>query len=156
MSDVKAVQDLICKDDPIRGCFGCGADNPEGLRIKSFVEGDEGIARWRAQEHHQAYPGFLNGGIAATLIDCHSACTAAAMEGRERGIDLEKEPERFPPGWTRALSVEFLKPVPIDKELTLRARVVKKGKKSRTIACSIYVDGEECVRGEVVMVMVEA
>lgn len=146
------LQDLLHKDAPIRNCFGCGADNRHGLGIKSFLEGDQGISRWKADEHHCAYPGYLNGGIACTLIDCHAAWTAFAVECRERGSDLSQDAS-LPTGWTRALSVEFLRPVPLDAELVLRAHVAKRGASSRTVSCSIYVDDTECVRGEVTMVM---
>jgi acyl-coenzyme A thioesterase PaaI-like protein len=146
------LQDLLHQDAPIRHCYGCGADNHQGLGIKSFLEGDEGVSRWKAQEHHCAYPGYLNGGIACTLIDCHAAWTAFALECRERGVDMSRDAE-LPTGWTRALSVEFLRPVPLEAEILLRARVVKRGTSSRTVSCSIYVNDEECVRGEVTMVM---
>jgi acyl-CoA thioesterase FadM len=87
------------------------------------------------------------------LVDCHSACSAAALDYRERGLDPGLEADRLPSGWTRAMNIEFLKPTPIDTELTLKARVIKKGRKSRTVSCSLYANGEECVRAEVVVVM---
>lgn len=153
MSDSIPLQDRIHKDNPIRGCFGCGADNHGGLRIKSHVEGDEVVTRWRAEPHHQAYPGYLNGGIASTLIDCHAAWTAAVFEARDRGADLGASADSLPAGWTKALNVEFLKPTPLDAEIVLRGKVVEKGTRSRTVDCSIYVGDDECVRGRVVMVM---
>lgn len=155
MSRTTALQDLLSEDNPIRRCWGCGADNPGGLHIKSFLKGDEGIAHWRPREYHTAYPGHLNGGIASTLIDCHAASTAMALECYERGVDMNAGPDRLPQCLTKAMSVEFLRATPLDGELTLRARVVKKGTKSRTVACSIFAGEKECVRGEVVVVMVE-
>jgi acyl-coenzyme A thioesterase PaaI-like protein len=152
MREAKALQNLLPKENPIRHCYGCGVDNPEGLGIKSHMAGDEGIARWRPQEHQCSYPGFLNGGIACTIMDCHSAWTAFAMYCREKGIDMTSGAS-LPTGWTRALQVEFLKAVPMDGELVLRARVIKKGTTSRTVACSIYANDVECVKGEVTMVM---
>jgi acyl-coenzyme A thioesterase PaaI-like protein len=146
------LQDLIHSDAAIRGCYGCGTDNSNGLRIKSVLDGDEGVCRWRPERHHTSYPGFLNGGIACTLIDCHAAWTAFALECRERGWDVRSEGS-LPTGWTRAMRVEFLNPTPIDAELVLRARLVKKGRTSRTVACSIYAHDRECVRGEVTLVM---
>ena len=85
-------------------------------------------------------------------MDCHTAWTAFAVYCREEGIDITKG-INLPTGWTRALWVEFLKAVPMDGELVLRARVIKKGTTSRTVACSIYANGVECVKGEVTMVM---
>ncbi len=156
MSSSKALQDLIPHGYPIRGCFGCGADNVHGLQIKSRLEGDEGVAVWKARPHHQSFTGFLNGGIAATLIDCHSAVTAIALHCREIGLDLDGESAEFPDGWTKTMTIEYLRPTPLEAELTIRARVIKRGNKSRTVACSIYADGEECVKGEVVVVIPSA
>jgi acyl-coenzyme A thioesterase PaaI-like protein len=153
MDKALPLQDRLNKDYQIRNCYGCGTDNPKGLRIKTFLEGDEGVSRWRPQEHHCSYPGFLNGGVACTLIDCHSAWTAFAVECREQGKEIE-EASDLPTGWTRAMNVEFLKPARLDAEVVLRARVVKKGRTSRTMACSLYSGEEECVRAEVTLVMV--
>jgi len=49
----------------------------KGLRIKSVVRGDEVVASWRAEKHHEAFAGALSGGIAGTLLDCHANWTAA-------------------------------------------------------------------------------
>ncbi len=148
------LQDLIPPDSPLRNCYGCGSDNERGLRIKSFLEGDEAVARWRPEPHHSAFPGFLNGGISCTLIDCHAAWTAVALECREKGIDMTAQ-GALPSGWTKALSVEFLRPAPLAAEVELRGRLIRKGTKSRTVACSLYSEGQECVRGEVTIVLVE-
>src|SRR6516164_7072891 len=65
---------------PHNACFGCGPSNPKGLRIRSFEEGDHLVARWRPEEHHQAFPGVLNGGIGGALRDYHlSSAPATAL-----------------------------------------------------------------------------
>lgn len=151
-SSEPALQDIIHPQAPIRSCYGCGADNSRGLRIKSVLDGEEGICTWRPQPYHCSYPGFLNGGIACTLIDCHAAWTAFALECREKGWDMHAQAV-LPTGWTRAMKVEFLRPAPLDTELLLRARMTKKGRTSRTVECSLYANGQECVRGEVTLVM---
>ena len=58
-------------------CFGCGPRNEKGLRVKSYAKGDEVVATWHAEKHHEAFEGALSGGIAGTLLDCHSNWTAA-------------------------------------------------------------------------------
>ena len=65
-------------------CFGCGPANARGLKIDSYVQGDEVVCDFTPEEHHQAFPGILNGGIIGTLLDCHSNWTAAwaIMVGR--------------------------------------------------------------------------
>ena len=153
MADDTPLQDRLHPEHPIRGCFGCGADNQHGLQIKSVEEGDELTARWKPQSHHNAYPGYLNGGIASTLIDCHSAWTASVAECRERGIDLGSAPDAFPSLWTRVMTIEFLKPARLDAEIEIRAKLIKKGTKSRTVSCALYADGEKCVTGEVTLVV---
>lgn len=146
------LQERLHPENPIRACYGCGSDNAHGLRIKSHMEGDEGVCVWKPAAHHCSYPGYLNGGITCTIIDCHSAWTAFAAESSEKGFDMQASPD-LPTGWTRAMHIEFLKPIPLEAELTLRAKVVKSGRTSRTVACSVYCNGTECVKGEVTMVM---
>src|SRR5437763_15195483 len=68
-------------------CFGCGPRNLEGLRIKSVPRGDEVVATWRASPHHEAFAGALSGGIAGTLLDCHSNWTAAFHLMRRANAD---------------------------------------------------------------------
>src|SRR5262249_45623012 len=70
-----AVQDRFA---PASVCFGCGPANASGLRIKSFPADDGGlVATWRASAAQEAFPGFVNGGVIATLLDCHSNWTGA-------------------------------------------------------------------------------
>lgn len=103
---------------PNNRCFGCGPANEQGLRIRSFVEGDELIARWRPSDHHEAFPGMLNGGICGALLDCHGNWAAAHRLMGERG-------EPTPPCTVTArYGIELKRPTPTDVELVLRARVV--------------------------------
>ena len=68
-------------------CFGCGPANEKGLHIHSFPEGDEVVATWNAEPHHQAFPGMLSGGIIGALLDCHSNWTAAHFLMKQSGKD---------------------------------------------------------------------
>jgi acyl-coenzyme A thioesterase PaaI-like protein len=102
---------------PHNACFGCGPANPQGLRIRSLVEGDEVVATWTPAPHHEAFPGMLNGGIIGALLDCHSNWAAAYHLMRERGA-------QSPPCTVTAdFHVKLLRPTPMDGPLTLRARV---------------------------------
>ena len=38
-------------------CYGCGPSNDKGLRIRSFPQGDEVVADWTPQPHHEAFAG---------------------------------------------------------------------------------------------------
>ena len=70
-------QSLQDRYAPSTRCFGCGPANPDGLRIKSFVRGDEVVCEWAPAKRHEAFDGALNGGIVGTLFDCHCNWTAA-------------------------------------------------------------------------------
>ena len=60
-------------------CWGCGADNPAGLHLKSYWDGEVAVAQWTPAHEYSAGPRhILNGGIIATLLDCHGVCTAVA------------------------------------------------------------------------------
>jgi len=101
-------------------CFGCGPANPQGLQIKSHWEGDKLVARWRAQPHHQAFPGVLNGGICGALLDCHSNWCAATTIMKERGIA-----DHAPTTVTAEFHVKLKRPTPADAEILLTARPTK-------------------------------
>lgn len=151
MGQPKAFQDLVPQGSDRRYCYGCGADNRQGLNIKSYWEGDVGVARWNPRPYHSSGPpDSLNGGVAATLIDCHSVYTAIAtayrLEGREMG---EGEPIDYA---TAKLTVTYLRRTPMDVILELRAKVVKKGNRSMVVETTLSANGEECVKGEVIAV----
>ena len=93
---------------PHNACFGCGPSNPKGLRIRSFEEGDHLVARWRAEEHHQAFPGVLNGGIVGALLDCHSNWAATVALMRAQGL------ESPPCTVTSDFAVTLKRPTPMD------------------------------------------
>lgn len=146
-----AFQDAI----PGNHCYGCGPDNPHGLRIKSFWDGDESVCTFQPQPHHSAGPKqYLNGGIIATLIDCHCVCTAMANAYRRESREIGDAPEI----WyvTGAMNVSYLKPTPIDRPVHLRARIVEEKPKKTVVQCSLSSEDNECARGEVVAVRVNS
>jgi acyl-coenzyme A thioesterase PaaI-like protein len=121
-------------------CFGCGAANEKGLRIRSFATSDaETVAEWRAEKHHEAFPGMLSGGICGTLLDCHSNWTAA--------YHLMKKNEKNAPDCTvtAEYSVKLLRPTPTDQTITLRARIVESSERKAIVEAELEAGGEICV-----------
>jgi acyl-coenzyme A thioesterase PaaI-like protein len=149
-----AVQSLAFQDAiPGNHCYGCGPANPDGLHIKSYWEGDESVCNFMPEPHHSAGPKqYLNGGIIATLIDCHCICTAMANAYRGEGREIGESPEI----WfvTGALNVSYVKPTPIDRPVKLCARIVEVKPKKTVLHCSLLSGDSECARGDVVAVRV--
>lgn len=144
-----AIQDVI----PHNRCWGCGTLNPRGLQIKSYVEGDETVCRFQPSPDHMAGPTHvLNGGIIATVVDCHCVCTAIAHAYRAAGRELGSEPLL----WcvTASLKVDYLAPTPIDAPVELRARVRETKGRRHVVECTLGSGGKDCARAEVVAVEV--
>lgn len=104
---------------PHNSCFGCGPANPQGLRIRSRVEGDLVVADWAPAEHHQAFPGVLNGGIIGALLDCHCNWTAAYHLMKAQGA------ESPPCTVTADYSITLKRPTPMTGPVHLEAKPVE-------------------------------
>jgi acyl-coenzyme A thioesterase PaaI-like protein len=123
---------------PASICFGCGPANPKGLRIRSLPEGDEVVADWTPEAHHEAFPGMLNGGIIGALLDCHGNWTAAWHLMRTAGAD------RPPVTVTADYAVKLRRPTPSAGPLRLRARVVESSADRAVVEASLEAKGAVC------------
>lgn len=105
---------------PRNHCFGCGPANEKGLRIRSFPAADGlVVCEWKAEPHHEAFPGVLNGGIIGSLLDCHSIWTAA------HHIMVRDQLEAAPCCVTADFHVKLRKPTPSKETLRIEARVIE-------------------------------
>ncbi len=138
--------------DNMAYCYGCGRLNEFGLQIKSYWDGDETVCLFQPRAYHIAIPGYVYGGLIASLIDCHSTGSAAAAAYRQSGRHLDSLPAyRF---LTASLHVDYLKPTPLDVLLEVRAHIKEiKGRKV-VIGSTLSAAGIETARGEVVAVQV--
>lgn len=133
-------------------CYGCGRLNEHGHQIKSFWDGEESVCHFQPKPRHIAIPGYVYGGLLASLIDCHGTGTAAAAAYRaeNRGMDTEP-PLRF---LTASLHVDYLKPTPLGLMLEIRGKVKEVKGRKVVIEEWILANGVVTVRGEVVAVQV--
>ena len=145
-----AIQDLYPPD--FAHCFGCGRENPHGHQLKSFVEGNEVVARFTPSPHHMAVPGYVYGGLLASLADCHAMATAAADAEQTAGRQVGDGPA--PRFVTAALRVDYLKPTPLGSELEIRGHVTERSAKKAVVAVSITVRGTQTIRAEAVAVRI--
>ena len=145
---MRAFQDTYPEN--VAHCYGCGRLNEHGHQIKTYWNGDETVTRFQPQPEHTAIPGFVYGGLIASLIDCHSTGTAAAAAYRAEQREMDSEPPlRFVTG---SLHVDFLKPTPLGPVLELRGRVKELKGRKVVVESEVWVDGAMTARGEVVAV----
>lgn len=136
--------------DNVAHCYGCGRLNEHGLHVQSYWDGDESVCTFHPRPYHLAIPGYVYGGLIASLIDCHSTGTAAAAAYRAEGRGMDTLPvRRFV---TASLHVDYVRPTPIEGPLELRSQVKEiKGRKI-VVSTSLSVRGQVCARGEVVAI----
>lgn len=138
--------------DHMAHCYGCGRLNEYGHQIKSIWDGDESVCYFDPKPYHTAIPGYVYGGLLASLIDCHGTGTAAAAAYRAAGRGMDTEPAlRF---LTASLHVDYLKPTPLGVTLEVRGRVKEVKERKVVIEEWIVANGIVTVRGEVVAVQV--
>jgi len=144
----KAFQDYY--PDELSHCYGCGRLNVHGLQIKSYWDGDESIAHFQPEEKHMAVPGFVYGGLIASLIDCHSTGTASAAVYRKQGRAMNTDPPiRFV---TASLHVEYLAPTPLTPQLEIRGKATEITDKKVMVEARVLSEGKVCATGKVVAV----
>jgi acyl-coenzyme A thioesterase PaaI-like protein len=131
-------QSLQEKYAPQNSCWGCGPANSEGLRIRSFPQGDEVVAEWKAQPKYEAFPGVLNGGIIGTLLDCHCNWTAAYHLMRRN------KAEGPPCTVTAEYAIKLLRPTPTKDSVFLSAKVVESSNDRATVEGNLTARGKVC------------
>ncbi len=147
--NTKAFQDYY--PDSYSHCYGCGRLNDHGLHIQSVWDGDESVALFEPQPYHMAIPGFVYGGLLASLIDCHCVGTASAAAYRAEARDMGTEPVlRFV---TASLQVDYLKPTPIDVTLEVRAKAIEVASRKVVVEARVIAVSEVCAIGRVVAVL---
>lgn len=143
---MKAIQDQY--PDELSHCYGCGRLNPYGHQLKSYPDGEATVAHFTPEPHHTAVPGYVYGGLIASLIDCHGTGTAAAAAYRTEGRPLDSSPPlRFV---TASLKVDYLAPTPQGVELELRGEIAEIGERKIIVDVTVSAAGKLCARGRVV------
>jgi uncharacterized protein (TIGR00369 family) len=103
-------------------CFACGKNNPDGMRLR-FVydkERDRFVCRFRLGKRYTGPPGHCHGGIIATILD-----EAMGKVNKLRQVVA----------LTSEITVNYLKPVPLNRPLRVESREVKvRGRKHINMA----------------------
>jgi len=143
-----AVQDYYPED--VAHCYGCGHLNKAGHQLKTVWDGDETVSRFVPKAEHTAIPGYVYGGLIASLLDCHGTGGAAAATLRKEGRKIgEGEAPRFV---TASLHVEFLKPTPLGPELEVRGKIVEISDRKVVLEETLSANGIVTAQAQVVAV----
>lgn len=143
----RAIQDDYADD--YAWCYGCGRLNEAGLQLRTVWEGEQTVTIYTPRKEHTAIPGFVYGGLIASIIDCHGTGSAALALHRKNGHEPGDgvEPPRFV---TASLHVDFIKPTPQDIPLKAVGTVEEIHPKKWKVHTELYAGEECCVKGEVV------
>lgn len=144
-----AIQDFY--PDDLAHCYGCGRLNEHGLHVRSAWDGEETVAVLVPRPHHTAIPGYVYGGLIASLVDCHGTGSAALAAYRAAG----REPGTLPAlrYVTASLKVDYLRPTPMGVPLEARGHIVELKPRKVVVAITVSAGGAASARGQVVTVL---
>lgn len=147
---IHAIQDDY--PDDFTWCFGCGRLNGEGYHVRTGWQGEETVTFYEPSSKYIAIPGFVYGGLIASLVDCHGTGSCALALHRKIGYEpgSEEEPPRFV---TASLNVNYLKPTPHGALLKAVGKVEEIHPKKFKVLVEVFADEVLCATGEVVGVV---
>lgn len=140
--------------DDFAHCHGCGRLNSRGLHLESEWHDGEAVAHFTPSAHHIALPGFVYGGLLASLADCHAMATAAAASMAASGEVPGRDPS--PRFVTASLHVDYLRPTPLGPVLELRGHAVEVKERKVVVELTISAEGSDCAKARVIAVRAPA
>jgi acyl-coenzyme A thioesterase PaaI-like protein len=146
----KAIQDDY--PDDFAWCYGCGRLNETGHHFRTGWQGAQTVTVFTPKPEHLALPGFVYGGLVASLIDCHGTGSAALALHLKNGHEVGdgSEPPRFV---TASLNVNFVKPTPHGVPLKAIGSVTEIHPKKFRVETEVFANDTLCARGEVIAVV---
>ena len=147
MTTLPAIQDTY--PDDVAHCYGCGRLNDHGYQIKTRPHGEGTLTEFLPDPVHTAIPGYVYGGLIASLIDCHATGSAAIFSMQDFGTEIGSEPS--PRFLTAHLEVDYLEPTPLDR-VTLIGRAAEIKERKVVVVTECIVEGEVTARGYAVLV----
>ncbi len=124
-------------------CFACGKNNPDGMRLRFTYDEERGcfVSRFRLDKRYTGPPGHCHGGIIATILD-----EAMGKVNKLRQVVA----------MTAEITVNYLKPVPLNKPLRVESREVKmKGRQHVNMAEILNQKGEVLARGRGLFIAID-
>jgi uncharacterized protein (TIGR00369 family) len=124
-------------------CFGCGPANPSGLQLEFLLAEDgSSVCLTTVSDRFDGHPGYLHGGIIATLLD-----EAMSKAVRARGLTA----------MTGRIEIDYLRPVPSGAQLRMEGRIVRsEGRKHWTEARILNARGTALAQAKGIFIEVRA
>lgn len=115
-------------------CFGCAPQNPLGVKMEFYEDGDEIVSIWTPRPEYQGWLNTLHGGIQSVLLD--EICAWVVMRKKQTA------------GVTSKMETRFLRPVSTEGgNLTLRARLAEERRNILLIDAELYdAEGKLCTQ----------
>lgn len=134
-------------------CYGCGPANDQGLQVKSRWDGEDAVGTWTAEPHHcGGTREVVNGGVIATLLDCHSMNLAIARAYRDERRPIGSAPRVF--FVTANMNINYRRPTPLGKPLELRASIRKVQGRKTFLTCTLSCERQVCAEADVLAVRI--
>lgn len=128
---------------PFSTCFGCGPSNPDGLHLTSFPSDDGVVASFQPGEQHSNGMGSLNGGVIATILDCHSGAAVFLESARE-----SESGTQFQPWVTSGLELRYRLPTFLEEPSILRATIASRESGVMVVKATLSYGGKTRVQAE--------
>lgn len=149
---VDAVQDKYADD--FAWCYGCGRLNESGHHFRTGWDGEKTLTIYTPKPEHTAIPGFVYGGMLASLIDCHGTGSASLALHRKNGHEVGDDNGVTPPRFvTGSLHVDFKKPTPHGVPLKAVGTVTEIHPKKWKVETEVYAEDTLVATGEVIAVV---
>lgn len=147
-----AIQDEY--EDDFAWCYGCGRLNENGLHLRTGwdCDGNQTMTTYHPRDEHKAIPGFVYGGLMASLVDCHGTGSAALFLHRKNGHE-PGDGISAPRLVTASLNVNFLKPTPANVTLKAIGHIEEVHPKKFRVSIDVFAGEDKVVTGDVVAVV---
>ena len=128
----------------------CGRLNEQGLHLQTRWNGNQTLTTYLPDPRYTAVPGFVYGGLLASIIDCHGTGSAALALAREKG--LQPEGYNAPRCVTASLQVDYLLPTPMGVELRVTGNIAEVKGRKVVVDAELYAGDTLCVRGKIIAI----
>jgi len=124
-----------------RLCFGCGENNPIGLKLSFKWDGKTARAEFTPTRLHQGWSGIVHGGIITSMLD-----EAMSHAARFEGMNC----------LTAKMQIKFRCPALVDEPLVVTSSVTRNARRLIKTKASIFSrDGTLVAEGTATYIVIE-